>query len=72
LGEGEEMTEEFVVDVLKAKLDEVNQQLLDCESRKAVIMIQMEQCSKEHYNHLLNKDDIITKLKLIDPEGVYE
>jgi hypothetical protein len=66
------MNEDFALDTLKAKLDEVNQDIVKCENRKSIISAEMAQCAEEHYNHLLNKDDIIMKLKLIDPEGVYE
>jgi hypothetical protein len=64
--------DEFALQVLKDKLVEVGKKIDDTEDWRLQLQDEMEQCRDDYNTHINNKNDILSKLKIIDPEGVYE
>jgi chromosome segregation ATPase len=64
--------DEFVLQVLKDKLTEINGKLNDTENWRLQLQDELEQCRDDFNTFTDNKNDVLEKLKLIDPEGVYE
>jgi chromosome segregation ATPase len=66
------MNDDFTLKVLKNKLSELNKKLEDSETWRLQLQDEMEQCRDDFNTFTDNKNDVLDKLKLIDPEGVYE
>ena len=64
--------DDFVLQVLIDKLAEVNKEIDDTDQWRLQVEAELAQCEDDYNTKILNKNDILMKLKLIDPEGVYE